>query len=449
MMKQLPLRTLLMHILLVLLCFAGQHGTSSAQSLYFPPATGNQWDTLSPSALGWQADRLEDLYDYLEVSNTKAFIVLKDGKILFERYFGTFTADSLWYWASAGKSLTSFLIGLAQEDSMLALDDTVSSYLGSGWTSTSPSQEQKITIRHQLTMTTGLDDDVPDPDCTLPSCLLYKAEPGTRWAYHNAPYTLLDEVVQAASGISMNSIIAQQLQPVTGFSGLYLPLGSNNVFFSKPRMMARFGLLVLNRGVWNSTTIMSDTSYFHQMVNTSQTMNQAYGYLWWLNGKSSFMVPGFQFQFPGSLCPNAPANMIMALGKNGQILNVVPGENLVLVRMGNPTASAEISVAFNDSIWQLLNMARPVGLNEPTDLWNAGLRIVPNPVRQSFILTSVSGLDAHPLHYQIFNNHGALVAEGDAIKGKEINISVLNAGIYIIRVIAQDGSGWHSKLIRI
>lgn len=449
MMKQLPLRTLLMHILLVLLCFAGQHGTSSAQSLYFPPATGNQWDTLSPSVLGWQLDKIDTLYDYLEARNSKAFIVLKDGRILFEKYFGTFTSDSLWYWASAGKSLTSFLIGLAQEDSLLALDDTVSTYLGSGWTSTTPLQEQKITIRNQLSMTTGLDDGVADPDCTLPSCLVYKADAGTRWAYHNAPYTLLDEVIQAASGISMNSLIVQKLQPVTGFSGLYLPLGYNNVFFSKPRMMARFGLLVLNRGVWNSTVVMSDTSYFNQMVNTSQSMNLSYGYLWWLNGKSSFMLPGLQFQFPGTLCPSAPNDMVMAIGKNGQILNVVPSQNLVLVRMGNASETDPVSVTFNDTIWQLLNKAMPVGVNDITDAAPPGFRIVPNPATESFVLSSKVCADSEPFRYQILSDHGALVAEGYAFKDYEINVSMLKTGLFLIRVISSDGTTWHGKLIRI
>ncbi len=44
---------------------------------------------------------------------------------------------------------------------------------------------------------------------------------------------------------------------------------------------------------------MTDNNYFNEMVNTSQSLNQAYGYLWWLNGKPSFMVPNLQTVFPG------------------------------------------------------------------------------------------------------------------------------------------------------
>lgn len=90
----------------LLLLFAGMIGCISAQSLYFPPLNGNSWDTVSPVSLGWCPDKINVLYDYLEDKNSKAFMVLKDGKIAIEKYFGTFTRDSLWYWASAGKTLT-------------------------------------------------------------------------------------------------------------------------------------------------------------------------------------------------------------------------------------------------------------------------------------------------------------------------------------------------------
>src|SRR5262245_52854379 len=100
---------------------------------YFPPLTGSTWDTLSPSALGWCPDRIDSLYDFLEEKNTKGFIVLKDGRIVLEKYFGTFTQDSAWYWASAGKTLTAFLIGQAQEQGFFDIDDSTSQYLGAGW----------------------------------------------------------------------------------------------------------------------------------------------------------------------------------------------------------------------------------------------------------------------------------------------------------------------------
>ena len=177
--------------ILILLLFVGVLQFVNAQKLYFPPLSNTaNWDTLSPESLGWCSQEIDALYDYLNQQDTKGFIVLKNGKIVLEKYFGTFTKDSLWYWASAGKTITSFLVGKAQEDKFLSIDAPTSSYLGTGWTACTSEQENKITIRHQLTMTTGLNDGVKDNHCTLDTCLTYLAQPGTRWAYHNAPYTL-------------------------------------------------------------------------------------------------------------------------------------------------------------------------------------------------------------------------------------------------------------------
>ena len=68
--------------------------TTQAQQLYFPPSTGTTWDTLAPSVLGYCPDRIDSLYQYLDQTETKAFILLKDGKIVLERYFDNFTQDS-------------------------------------------------------------------------------------------------------------------------------------------------------------------------------------------------------------------------------------------------------------------------------------------------------------------------------------------------------------------
>jgi len=155
--------------------------------LYFPPTNSSTWETTDPSTLGWCQPKIDSLYHFLEANSTKAFILLKDGKIVLEKYFNGHSATNNWYWASAGKTLTSTLVGLAQQDNKLNISDLSSKYLGSGWTSCTPTQENKITIRHQLTMTSGLNDALADPYCTTNTCLQYKADAGTRWAYHNAP----------------------------------------------------------------------------------------------------------------------------------------------------------------------------------------------------------------------------------------------------------------------
>ncbi|MDR2835027.1 MAG: beta-lactamase family protein [Bacteroidales bacterium] len=239
-----------------------------SQNLYFPPTTDNTWDTISPQSLNYCQNKIDSLFNYLEENNTKAFILLKDGKIVLEKYFGNHTQNSLWQWASAGKTITSFMTGIAQQENYLSITDKSSDYLGTAWTNCTTVQEEAITIRHQLTMTSGLDDGVEDNFCTLDSCLIYKADAGTRWAYHNAPYTLLDQIIENATGMTLNQYTTQKLKTPTGMTGSFAQVDYNNVFFSNARSMARFGLLILNKGNWNGNQIMTDTIYFNLQTTT-------------------------------------------------------------------------------------------------------------------------------------------------------------------------------------
>ena len=326
--------------------------TPPPATLYFPPLTGTDWQTTTPASLGWNTTQLNDLYTYLQSKNTKAFIILKGGKIVAERYFGTFTADSNWYWASAGKTMTAMLVGIAQQEALLNINNRTSQYLGNGWTSMPTAKEQLITVRHQLTMTTGLENNVPDDDCTLPSCLQYKADAGTRWFYHNAPYTLLEKVVENASGKTYNTYFQEKIRNRIGMNGLWIKNGYNNVYYSNPRSMARFGLLLLNKGKWDQTAILSDTTYFNALANSSQTLNLSYGYLTWLNGKATHMLPATSLVFNGMFAPNAPADLYAALGKNDQKIYVVPSQQLVVIRMGDSAGNVQLAVSsFDNELW--------------------------------------------------------------------------------------------------
>lgn len=328
-------------------------------TLYFPPISSSNWTTTTPESLNWNTSQIQGLYDFLSAGNTRAFIILKDGKIVLEKYFGNnltntapFDVNSKWYWASAGKTITSMLVGIAQNEGSLNINNKTSSYLGNNWSSVPLAKENLITVKHQLTMTSGLDDGVTDNHCTDVSCLTYKANAGTRWAYHNAPYTLLDKVLQSATGKNLNQLTPEKIGSKIGMNGNWVVSSNNdNVYYSTAREMARFGLLVLNKGKWDNTVVLNDTNYFTAMTTTSQNINLSYGYLWWLNGKNSIMFPGLQTVYPTSLAPNAPADLYAGLGKNGQIVDIVPSKNMVVIRMGDYPDNSQVPVTFHDNMW--------------------------------------------------------------------------------------------------
>ncbi len=404
--------------------------SGKTQTLYFPPLTGTSWETVSPASLGWCTDQVDSLYRFLDQKNTKAFIVLKDGKIVLEKYFDRFTRDSIWYWASAGKTLTAFLVGQAQEEGLLKLSDPTTKYLGKGWTALPADKEDKITLWNELTMTSGLDDKVADPYCTLPSCLTYKADAGTRWAYHNAPYTLLENVLENATKKDINVFTASHLRDRIGMNGLWLKDGYNNVYFSNARSMARFGLLILNKGIWNRDTLLHDTAYFRQMVTPSQSINNSYGYLWWLNGYKNHMLPGTQIVFKGSIIPNAPKDMFAGLGKNDQKVYVVPSSNLVVVRMGESAGLSLLALSnFDDQLWENLNLV----LCNPTSVRQAPLpspmSVYPNPVSDLLHLELPGQPEAFDV--RIFDIQGKLVREFSGIQA--IPVADLPKGIYAVQ----------------
>lgn len=408
-----------------------------SQNLYFPPLTGSTWETLSPASLGWCEDKIQPLYDFLDEENTKAFIVLKDGKIVLEKYFDNFTQDSFWYWASAGKTVTSMLVGIAQQEGFLSIEDKTSDYLGTGWTACPPEKEALITVRHQLTMTSGLDDGVEDPYCTLDTCLVYEADAGSRWAYHNGPYTLLDKVIESATGSTLNNFYLQKLRSKTGMNGLFLPAGYNNVLFTNARSMARFGLLALNGGNWNNTPVLNDPAFFEQSVNTSQDLNLSYGYLWWLNGKATFMVPELQIVFPGSLFPDAPLDMFAAMGKNGQFINVVPSQRLVLVRMGEAPDNSLVPYFLNNLIWQYLKDVICENTTAVKEKDNYDFYLSPNPADQTVRLHFPDA--GNFFHVEVYNLLGERQIVG--YENGEMDVRHLPSGMYLVRVTNEASAG--------
>ena len=391
------------------------------ESFYFPPNGGSEWATMSFSEAGMCEDNLPALMDFLVAENSKAFIVTKGGKIVIEEYFGTFTADSLWLWNSAGKSLTSMAVGIAEQEGLLSLDDSSSDFLGEGWTTCDLADEALITVWNQITMTSGLDDGVDDVYCTDPECLTCLAEPGTRWAYHNGPYTMLDGVLSASSGTNLNLFIFNRISQPIGMTGLFLPFGYNRVFVSKARDMARFGSLALRGGEWNGTQILN-AQYAYDMVHPSQSLNPSYGYLWWLNGQSSYMLPGFQFNVPGPTMPNAPADAYAALGKDSQVVLVVPSLDMVIIRMGDSPDGSAVSTQFADDMWVLVEDLFCVNVAEEVA---TPLEVFPNPAQDRIEIQGNKSITP----FAVYATSGQLLISG---KGRVVELSTLSSGIYIL-----------------
>lgn len=326
--------------------------TPTEEAMYFPPMTGTTWETKTPESLGWNTANIAALNTYLSDKHTKGFIVLHNGKIVMEQYYNGHTVTLPWYWASAGKTLTSTVTGIAEQEGFLNSNNKVSDYLGTGWTSAPLAKENLITCKNLLSMNSGLNDALGDD--VSPANLQYVADAGTRWAYHNV-YVKLQNVVAQATGQTWNTYFNTKLRDKIGMTGTWIQDGDLSVYWSTPRSMARFGLLALAKGNWNGTQIVN-AAYLNSATTTSQSINQAYGYLWWLNGKTSYHLPQTQFQFSGTLIPSAPADMYCALGKNDQKIYVVPSKKLVIIRMGDVADGVNFALSdFDETLWEKIS----------------------------------------------------------------------------------------------
>ncbi|MFA9290520.1 MAG: serine hydrolase domain-containing protein [Solirubrobacteraceae bacterium] len=348
--------TFLLCIILSFFSCSEKEGTREntiQDSLYFPSNSNTNWETTSITILGWNQNEVQPLKDFLIQKNTKSFIILVNGRIVMEEYFNRHTATDTWQWNSAGKTLIGTTTGVAQQENLLDVSNKASDYLGTGWTNITLAKENLIKVINLLTMTTGIDDT---KQLVTKQNLTYIADAGTRWAYGNV-FQKLTEVIANASNQPFETYFNNKLKNKIGMDGSWNFGTIFTIYGSTTRSMARFGLLALNKGKWSNETIINE-NFFNSSISTSQTINPSYGYFWWLNGKTSYMIPKEQTIYSGVLIPKAPADMFTAMGAAEQRIYVIPSKKMVIVRMGeasDPTNPDFTVSKFDNLLWEKIN----------------------------------------------------------------------------------------------
>jgi CubicO group peptidase (beta-lactamase class C family) len=254
--------------------------------------------------------------------------------------------------ASVQKSVVSVLLGIAQEKGLLRISDPVSKYLGNGWSKAPPDKESRITLRHLITMSSGLTEK-----------LEYEAPPGTKWRYNTRAYALTREAIAAAAKMDSDRLTKQWLTERIGMADSgWRPrprVGGREIanllgFATTARDLARFGLLMLADGVWKGNVILRDREYLRESLSPSQQMNPSYGFLWWLNGHPRATPGGGKSA--RWLIPDAPKDLVAAQGALGRKLYIVPGLGLVVTRLGDaPEIKGQED--FNNGFWKRIMAA--------------------------------------------------------------------------------------------
>jgi CubicO group peptidase (beta-lactamase class C family) len=322
----------------------------------FIPTTDASWATVDPASAGWDPTKLEAALTFAGEHATWGLAILLDGKILAERYWGknrSWQTDVF----SVQKSVSALLTIIAQEKGLLDFDTRVSTYLGSGWTNATTAQEASITVRHLLTMSSGLKDD-----------LTRSTAPNGEWRYNSNAYYCLNKVLAKVANLPMDTLCREWLTDRIGCShNHWAPRGATvdpkgapiEAFQSSVLDLARIGLLVHQGGSWSGTQVVPSAA-LDAALTQSQSRNPSYGHLWWLNGQSSYIDPAGT-TFTGPIFPSAPADLRCALGFGDQKIYVSRAKKLVVVRLGEKgsTDPASSVGGFDNPFWQRLTAAMP------------------------------------------------------------------------------------------
>jgi len=185
------------------------------------PITFNEVDDAIEQRIA--ADHLDGMGD----------LVVRDGKVVHRRTYGSYQPDTVVAIASASKWLTSATIMTLVDDGKLGLDDPVGTYLPE-WAAASAPDKAAITIRQLLSHHAGLAGSagcLGDPAMTLGECAGSIARnplsyaPGTEFQYGNAGYTVAAHVAEVVGGAGIEQLFQQRIAQ---------PLGMLHTSFTAP-----------------------------------------------------------------------------------------------------------------------------------------------------------------------------------------------------------------------
>jgi CubicO group peptidase (beta-lactamase class C family) len=320
---------------------------------------GDEWDRVDAADAGFDPAALDQLGAAAEAGGSSCLVVTRDGAVVDERYFGAGAADVPAEAFSVTKSITSTLVGIAQDEGDVDITDPAATYIPQ-WDGT-PSAE--VTVQEVLSndsgrqWSLGLDyvELLRAPDKNAFGIGLGQdVPPGRTWAYNNSAIQTLSAVLEAATGESPAEFAERTLFEPIGMrdSEMSTDAAGNTITFMGLQTtcldLARFGYLMLQGGTWDGEQVVSG-DYVEQATAVSSTdLNAGYGYLFWLNHRGPVASPvvatsgvGDNAIADGQILPGAPEDVFWALGFNDQVVAVIPSEGIVAVRMGaRPPAEA-------------------------------------------------------------------------------------------------------------
>lgn len=291
-----------------------------------PWAKHNKYNTI---------EETEELAAINKDRETKAFLVIKNDSIVFEKYFDGYSESSKSNSFSMAKSITVTLLGKAIMDGKIkSLDQPVGDFFDEYKTGLGA----ELTVGNLASMSSGMkwnekyysiinitsesyfSDDVRS--LILNQKIIEK--PGQKFRYSSGDTQLLGMIIEKATNTNLSDYLRNNFTNPMGFENEALwQLDSEEsgmekaycCFASNAKDFARFGKLYKNNGKWNNE-ILLDSTFINKATNPVFDASPYYGYGWWL----------YTFEDKKVYTMN---------GHRGQFVIVFPEEDIIIVRLGD------------------------------------------------------------------------------------------------------------------
>ena len=329
---------------------------AATPAAYWPTAG---WRTSLPEQQGVDSAQLAKMFEEVKQKDISldGVLVIRHGYIVTEAYFPPFEAGAKHEIYSVTKSVVSALVGIAlRQGNLRDRDQKALDFFAGRTVAENDARKQAISLKHLLTMTSGLrwgsdDDQQLFSGRDLVQWTLDRpmaAEPGAVWNYNSGGTHLLSAILQKATGQSASAFAQAQLFRPLGISDVYWPADSNGVntggwgIRMTPRDMAKFGYLYLKGGDWDGQQVVpADWVQASTAKHVDSSDGRGYGYLWW------------QLSFGG----------YAALGYGGQEIIVLPDRDLIVVFTATPLDERILWKLVSDFIIPATQSAGPLPEN--------------------------------------------------------------------------------------
>jgi CubicO group peptidase (beta-lactamase class C family) len=354
---------------------------ADVQPCGLPVAMEDGWRVAPPQASGLDQAALCRLAARLEGParpNVHAVLVVRGGKLAFERYFtgdderwgrwlGTiaFGPDTIHDMRSVTKTVTALLVGAAIDRGLLAgVDEPVMKFFPEYADLRTPERD-RILLRHLLTMTMGIawDEERPYTDPSNSELQMSRtqdplryvleqpvvAAPGEQYRYNGGATALLAAVVQRATGQSLEAFARSALFQPLGIAQVeWIRLRDGNPAAAsglrlRPRDLAKIGQMLLAGGTWAGRRVLS--AEWVREVATPRI------------GGSGLYLYGYQVWLGRSFAGGTEIRWFAGVGLGGQRVFVVPDLDLVVVTNAGMYANAQQSTVALDILNRVVEAA--------------------------------------------------------------------------------------------